>query len=105
MPRNRSYSGDTALGPADAKLHKVSTGEGKLLTSFLLAVSLPFCCLSPLGVQKCKWGWSIQKHFSVKDLGFHWSVQSREARKAMSKNVHIQCDLKYLSKILWRKVC
>lgn len=34
------------------------------------------------------------KAFLVKDLGFHWSVQSRETKKAVSKNVHGQWDLK-----------
>lgn len=40
--------GNAALGPADAELHKISCGKGKLLTSFLLAVKLPFCLLVPL---------------------------------------------------------
>lgn len=36
------------------------------------------------------------KAFLVKDLGFPWSVQSREAKKDVSKNVHVQWDLKHL---------
>lgn len=43
MPRNMSYSGNTAPRPADAELCEVSCCEGKLLTSFLLAVNLPLC--------------------------------------------------------------
>lgn len=36
------------------------------------------------------------KAFLVKELGFLWSVQSREAKKDMSKNAHVQWDLKHL---------
>lgn len=38
----------------------------------------------------------LSNAFLVNDLGFLWSVQSREAKKAVSKNVHVQWDLKHL---------
>lgn len=85
-----------ALRPADAELCEASCGEGKLLTSFLLALNLPFCLFVSLRGPKEWVGMEHSKAFLVKDLGFLWSVQSREAKKDVSKNVRVQWDLKHL---------